>query len=129
MGIGILQHPCQRHSCERRGQAQQIVRREIGSHHHPLALLEVRHGLECEAGKGCEGAAKSHHNQQSPSRIQKHPLCAPNHKEAYDKAASDVDKERAVREDWTDKLCRPAADQPAKIGAEDGADGNDEHIT
>src|SRR5438046_8922143 len=128
MASGILQHPCQHHAREHRSEAQQIVAEGVRYHQRPLPLLKVGHGFECITGESSECAAESLHNQQAPARINEHAFGGPDDEEADDQAAGDIDDECAVRKYWAKKPGGVAANDPAGIGANNCADGDDHKI-
>ncbi len=128
MASGILQHPCQHHAREHRSEAQQIVAEGVRYHQRPLPLLKVGHGFECITGESSECAAESHHNQQAPARINEHAFAGPDDEEADDQAAGDIDDECAVRKHRAKKLGGVTANDPAGIGANNCANGDDHKV-
>src|SRR5438132_9932771 len=91
-------------------------------------LFRSSHGFEGVAGEGGEWAAESHHNQQAPARINEHAFGGPDDEEADDQAAGDVDDEGAVREYWAKKFGGVTANDPAGIGANNCANGDDHKV-
>src|SRR5207245_10818432 len=128
MASGILQHPCQHHAREHRSEAQQIVAEGVRYHQRPLPLLKGGHGFERKTGESSECAAESHPNQQAPARINEHAFGGPDDEEADDQAAGDVDDEGAVREYWAKKFGGVTANDPAGIGANNCANGDDHKV-
>jgi hypothetical protein len=116
IAFGILQHPRQRHSRERRAQTQQIIGKNVRAQKCPLPLLEVGHGLKSVAGESCKRAAETNHDEQAPARIGEDALRGPGDEKSYDQAAGDVDDEGPVRKNRAEKFGRVAADNPAGIG-------------
>src|SRR5580765_4888105 len=120
IAFDILLYPRQCHTAERGGQAQQVVTDNVGKHQSPLSLFEIRHGLERIAGKGRERSAEANDYQQPPARVEQSAFGRPDHEEAHDEAAQDVDEERSDREDRTKFSGGEAAEEVSKVGADDG---------
>src|SRR5580700_6093080 len=93
MAFAILQHSRQRNARQSSAEAKNVVREHVGQHQSPLPVFKVGHGFESVARESGEGAAKTDHHQQPPSRIYQCALRGPDDKEAYDEAAHDVDEE------------------------------------
>src|SRR5204863_9196925 len=92
---GILYHPCQRHSGERRTEAKNIVGQEICCHQQPLSLLEVGDGFKREACESSEGSAETDDNQQSTARIDQHARGGPDETTSDNEAAGDIAEQRS----------------------------------
>src|SRR5207244_11425361 len=89
---------------------------------------EVRHGFESVAGESCKRAAEANHDQQAPARINQHAFAGPDDEEAHDQAAGDIDDECAVRKHRAKKLGGVTANDPAGIGADNCANGDDHKV-
>ena len=128
MAFAILQYPRQGHASKSGAQTQQVVAEDVSQHQSPLALFEIRHSFERVAGKRGERSAEAHDHQQSPPRVDESALGGPDHEEAHDEAAHDVDEECSHWEDRTKFSGGEAAEEISKVGADDGGDRYSENI-
>src|SRR5579863_1652522 len=120
--------PRQRHPGQCSAEAEKIVAENVGQHQPPLTALEKGHAFEGVAGECRERTAEADHHQQPPSWIDENALRRPNHEKAYDKAAQDVDDQRAVGKNGPQLPdCETAQDIP-QIRAQDGGDRDSEKV-
>jgi len=93
-----------------------------------LSALEVAHGFEGVAGEGGKRSAETDDDQETPAGVGEDTFRGPDHKEAHDDAAHDVDEQRAVGKDGAEFLDRKTAYEVACIGADNRAQGYDKQF-
>src|SRR6185503_1428633 len=126
--VVALHRTRQGHSAQSCQKAKQVVGDEIRRHQDPLALFEVGHRLKGEAGERGECATEADYDQQSPPRIEQGAFCSPGHEKTHSKTSANVNYQRSIGKKRIDRLCQVSADYPARVGAKDRTDRDNQYV-
>src|SRR5208337_237216 len=117
----ILQPPRQGSASQNGGEAERVAGHNVDAGQEPLSLLHQRETFEGVAGERGVRAAEADGDQQTPARVKQRAFGREDKKESEDKAAGNVDQQRAVGEGGYEIAGDECAEEVARAGSDNSA--------